>query len=90
MRTVYYESFEAEEFCGFRTCLHVRETLIWKFKIALFKFGFKRNYEGFRKSLGVQLTAKLFYLDTFMVYGNYFPLNSEQFVTFTRPCGFRK
>ena len=42
----------------------------------LFKYGFKRKYEGFgesffRKGLHAQLAAKLFYLKTFMVYGIY-------------------
>ena len=40
--------------------------------MALFRYGFKRKYVGFRKSfckdLHVQLAMKLFYLKTFMVY----------------------
>ena len=38
-----------------------------KFKMALFKYGFKRKYEGFCEGLRVQLATKLFYLETFMV-----------------------
>ena len=40
--------------------------------MALFKYGFKRKYEGFReffhKGLHVQLAVKLFCLETFMLY----------------------
>ena len=47
---------------------------IWKFKMALFKCGFRRKYEWFHESffcegLHVQLAMKLFCLKTFMIYG---------------------
>ena len=44
--------------------------------MALFKYGFEKKYEGFgevfRKGLCVQLTAKLFCLETFMVYSTWY------------------
>ena len=60
IHTVYHESFEVEKFHGFRDILHVHDM---KFRMALFKYGFKRKYVGFRKSfckgLHVQLATKL-------------------------------
>ena len=51
--------------------------------MALFKYGFKRKYEGFRKffckGLSVQLAVKLFCLETFIVYGN----SSTKFAKFS-------
>ena len=48
--------------------------------MALFRYGFKREYvefcESFHEGLCVQLTAKCFCLETFVVYSNLLP----------RPC----
>ena len=48
--------------------------------MALFRYGFKREYvefcESFHEGLCVQLTAKFFCLETFVVYSNLLP----------RPC----
>ena len=61
--------------------------------MALFRYGFKRKYVGFRKGfckdLHVQLAVKLFYLKTFMVYDISFAnlsLRGQQCIMITHVC----
>ena len=50
--TVNHESFKAEKFHGFRGFLCVHETFLYEnlSRMALFTYGFKRKYVGFRES----------------------------------------
>ena len=72
---VYQESFEAEKFRGFRGFLVLRETFfhenisvaIEKRALIAITMGIRESF--FREDLCDTLTAKVFCLETFMVYG---------------------
>ena len=52
---VYHGSFEVKKFRGFHTFACPRNFFIWKFKMVLFKQGFKRKYEGFSEHFFVKV-----------------------------------
>ena len=73
--TVYHESFEAEKFCGFHGFLVLCETFfhenisvaIEKRALIAITMGIRESF--FREDLCDALTAKVFCLETFLVYG---------------------
>ena len=80
--TVYHETFEAEKFRDFRAFLHVHTTFYMKVQDGQhcssmdLRESMRDSVKVFCEGLHIQLATKLFCLETFMAYGNNYPIEA--------------